>query len=132
MWLAPCEGALSDLKQRRCVAVCVACAMNDERLTSGEGSEDVSDPRSDDDGSNASNDSSSSDSDSSSSDDDSGEEGYAPPDKEFIDIRVADLNPYLTCVLCNGYFRDAHTATECLHTCTCPTRLRVFCQTVRE
>lgn len=27
------------------------------------------------------------------------------------------LNDYLICPLCKGYFRDAHTIPECLHTC---------------
>jgi hypothetical protein len=66
------------------------------------------------DGSSSSNSDSSSDS---GSDADSDVEGYKVPDKGFIDVTVRDLNPYLTCKLCNGYFRDAHTTTECLHTC---------------
>ncbi|CAJ0961089.1 unnamed protein product [Ranitomeya imitator] len=31
-------------------------------------------------------------------------------------IRLADLNPYILCSLCQGYFIDATTITECLHT----------------
>ncbi|XP_022251274.1 uncharacterized protein DDB_G0284459-like isoform X1 [Limulus polyphemus] len=30
-------------------------------------------------------------------------------------LPVVDVNPYLTCVLCGGYFVDATTVTECLH-----------------
>lgn len=30
--------------------------------------------------------------------------------------RMGDLNPFFTCRLCNGYFRDAMTISECLHT----------------
>jgi hypothetical protein len=29
------------------------------------------------------------------------------------------LNEHLICSLCMGYFRDAQSVTECLHTCTC-------------
>ncbi|XP_073402663.1 polycomb group RING finger protein 6 isoform X2 [Dendrobates tinctorius] len=31
-------------------------------------------------------------------------------------IRLADLNPYILCSICQGYFIDATTITECLHT----------------
>lgn len=31
------------------------------------------------------------------------------------DIRL--LNDYLICPICKGYFRDAYTIPECLHTC---------------
>ncbi|XP_013778202.1 polycomb complex protein BMI-1-like [Limulus polyphemus] len=30
-------------------------------------------------------------------------------------VKLADLNPHLQCVLCGGYFIDATTITECLH-----------------
>ncbi|XP_022257241.1 polycomb complex protein BMI-1-A-like [Limulus polyphemus] len=30
-------------------------------------------------------------------------------------LRVLEVNPYLTCVLCGGYFVDATTIIECLH-----------------
>ncbi|KFM66002.1 Polycomb complex protein BMI-1, partial [Stegodyphus mimosarum] len=30
-------------------------------------------------------------------------------------IKVADLNKLLTCVLCKGYYIDATTIIECLH-----------------
>jgi hypothetical protein len=70
-------------------------------------------------GSDSDSSSSSSSSDDTSDSDlvDDDEEGYRPPDKEFIDVPVAELNPFLSCTLCNGYFRDAHTTVECLHTC---------------
>jgi len=32
-------------------------------------------------------------------------------------LPVEELNKYLVCPICNGYFREAHTITECLHTC---------------
>jgi len=35
---------------------------------------------------------------------------------KFVRFRVADINQHLICRLCNGYFRDAHTINECLHT----------------
>ena len=31
-------------------------------------------------------------------------------------VYVKDLNAHLLCPLCDGYFRDAHTVAECLHT----------------
>jgi len=31
-------------------------------------------------------------------------------------VSVAGLNRHLTCALCTGYFREAHTIPECLHT----------------
>ena len=71
--------------------------------------------------------SSGSSSSSSSSDDDSSgdEEGggggggvhIAPiTDSRTVTFDIAELNPHLTCRLCKGYFRDAHTVIECLHT----------------
>lgn len=32
-----------------------------------------------------------------------------------IGIKITDLNPHLTCILCGGYFIDATTIIECLH-----------------
>lgn len=32
-------------------------------------------------------------------------------------IRMADLNAHLMCVLCCGYYIDATTIIECLHSC---------------
>uniref|UniRef100_A0A7S3K0S2 RING-type domain-containing protein n=1 Tax=Aureoumbra lagunensis TaxID=44058 RepID=A0A7S3K0S2_9STRA len=37
-------------------------------------------------------------------------------DFKMISFRAADVNAHLVCRLCEGYFRDAHTITECLHT----------------
>lgn len=34
----------------------------------------------------------------------------------MIQFSLKDLNPYLTCTLCHGYFREAHTIPECMHT----------------
>jgi hypothetical protein len=36
--------------------------------------------------------------------------------EEVVRISVKDLNRLLTCKLCLGYFQDAHTVTECMHT----------------
>lgn len=33
-------------------------------------------------------------------------------------VRLAKLNEQLTCKLCGGYFIDATTIIECLHSCT--------------
>ncbi|KFM63569.1 hypothetical protein X975_14585, partial [Stegodyphus mimosarum] len=30
-------------------------------------------------------------------------------------LKITDLNPHLSCILCGGYFIDATTITECLH-----------------
>ena len=35
---------------------------------------------------------------------------------KLIEFSIKDLNQYLTCILCNGYYRDAHTIAECMHT----------------
>lgn len=32
-------------------------------------------------------------------------------------ILVKDLNPYLTCTLCGGYYVDATALIDCLHVC---------------
>jgi len=32
-------------------------------------------------------------------------------------IRITELNPHVICVLCGGYFVNATTITECLHSC---------------
>lgn len=32
-------------------------------------------------------------------------------------IKITELNPHLICVLCGGYFIDATTIIECLHSC---------------
>ncbi len=68
-------------------------------------------------GGGSSSSSDSSDSDAGGDSDDDGEEGYVPPTSLFVDLTVSTLNPFLTCMLCGGYFRDAHTSVECLHTC---------------
>jgi hypothetical protein len=33
-----------------------------------------------------------------------------------IIVPIEKLNEFLGCTLCKGYFREAHTITECLHT----------------
>ncbi|XP_031562576.1 polycomb group RING finger protein 1-like [Actinia tenebrosa] len=37
-------------------------------------------------------------------------------DSHEVVIKLRDLNPHLVCSLCAGYFVDATTITECLHT----------------
>lgn len=32
-------------------------------------------------------------------------------------LKLSDLNPHLMCVLCGGYYIDATTIVECLHSC---------------
>lgn len=32
-------------------------------------------------------------------------------------IQLKTLNKHITCKICRGYFIDATTVTECLHTC---------------
>ncbi|KNC46744.1 uncharacterized protein AMSG_03173 [Thecamonas trahens ATCC 50062] len=41
-------------------------------------------------------------------------------------VRTRALNAYLVCELCNGYFRNATTVSECLHTFCEPCILRHF------
>jgi hypothetical protein len=33
-----------------------------------------------------------------------------------VNLNLDDLNQHLVCRICKGYFREAHTITECLHT----------------
>lgn len=35
---------------------------------------------------------------------------------EQIQFALKDFNAHLTCTLCNGYFHEAHTIPECMHT----------------
>lgn len=35
-------------------------------------------------------------------------------------MKMKELNEHIVCFLCAGYFIDATTITECLHTCECP------------
>ncbi|XP_033757162.1 polycomb group RING finger protein 3-like [Pecten maximus] len=35
--------------------------------------------------------------------------------KEPINVRIRDINPYITCGLCGGYLYEASTITECMH-----------------
>lgn len=37
--------------------------------------------------------------------------------QEEVKIKIKDLNEHIVCYLCAGYFIDATTITECLHTC---------------
>lgn len=37
-------------------------------------------------------------------------------DSKEVVIKIRDLNPHVVCSLCAGYFVDATTITECLHT----------------
>lgn len=39
-------------------------------------------------------------------------------------IKIKDLNEHIVCYLCAGYFIDATTITECLHTCKFRAHLR--------
>lgn len=39
----------------------------------------------------------------------------AVTDGREVTFELARLNPYISCSLCNGYLREAHTITECLH-----------------
>lgn len=50
-----------------------------------------------------------------------GKEEAVGEDEEVQDFKkitfsAKDVNAHLVCRLCDGYFRDAHTITECLHT----------------
>ncbi|XP_006826060.1 polycomb group RING finger protein 1-like [Saccoglossus kowalevskii] len=42
--------------------------------------------------------------------------GTPGSDKEVLTIKIRDVNPHVVCILCAGYFIDATTVTECLHT----------------
>ena len=43
-------------------------------------------------------------------------------------IQLQDLNPQITCVLCGGYFINATTIIECLHSCEFDSPLPFFKQ----
>eukprot|EP00940_MAST-03C_sp_MAST-3C-sp2_P001693 g1693.t1 len=53
-------------------------------------------------------------------DESSEEEGSEYPSRRSIptdvNVNVDDIKMHLTCRICKGYFRDAHTIVECLHT----------------
>ncbi|XP_051820406.1 polycomb group RING finger protein 1 isoform X3 [Antechinus flavipes] len=40
--------------------------------------------------------------------------------EEEVRVKIKDLNEHIVCCLCAGYFVDATTITECLHTCEGP------------
>jgi hypothetical protein len=84
-------------------------------------------PTSNNDGNHSSSDSesgSSDGSDSSGSDSDSENEDMSQSEYQMnegllgrvIQVKKHEMNEHLVCVLCNGYYRDAHTVQECLHT----------------
>lgn len=39
------------------------------------------------------------------------------PRQEEVKVKMKELNEHIVCCLCAGYFIDATTITECLHTC---------------
>lgn len=39
--------------------------------------------------------------------------------QEEVKVKMKELNEHIVCCLCAGYFIDATTITECLHTCEC-------------
>lgn len=42
--------------------------------------------------------------------------GLSPQPPLMLKIRIRDINPHIVCSLCAGYFVEATTITECLHT----------------
>lgn len=42
---------------------------------------------------------------------------FCVPFQEEVKLKIKDLNEHIVCYLCAGYFIDATTITECLHTC---------------
>jgi hypothetical protein len=49
----------------------------------------------------------------------------------MVYLNLEDLNPHLVCQICQGYFRDAHTIMECLHTFCKSCLLKEFYQGMR-
>lgn len=47
-----------------------------------------------------------------------GDGGVSP--QEEVKVKMKELNEHIVCCLCAGYFIDATTITECLHTCESP------------
>lgn len=41
-------------------------------------------------------------------------------------IKLKPLNPFITCRICKGYFIDATTIVECLHTCESHSKKTIF------
>ncbi len=41
-----------------------------------------------------------------------------------VSFEARDVNPFLICSICTGYFREPHTIIECLHTCKLSFALR--------
>lgn len=41
-------------------------------------------------------------------------------------VKLKSINPHITCKICGGYFIDATTVTECLHTC----QYRLLCNSL--
>ena len=35
----------------------------------------------------------------------------------MVRVKIREINQHVVCILCAGYFIDATTVTECLHTC---------------
>ncbi|XP_072883213.1 polycomb group RING finger protein 6 isoform X2 [Hemitrygon akajei] len=44
------------------------------------------------------------------------DDSYEGTERRAESICLADVNPYILCPICRGYFIDATTITECLHT----------------
>ena len=79
---------------------------NDESLEESDGSFEDSDEEDSD------------DSDDDEGEDSDGDEGEQEDRQMRTNARVNvnDIKMHLTCHMCSGYFRDAHTVVECLHT----------------
>lgn len=45
----------------------------------------------------------------------------------IMKIKLKPLNPFITCRICKGYFIDATTIVECLHTCELICIFRICC-----
>lgn len=50
--------------------------------------------------------------------DESSDDEDEDSEEDQVEIPLKELNKQLVCPLCDQYFRDAHTITDCLHTCT--------------
>merc|ERR1712166_789015 len=53
-------------------------------------------------------------------------------ERNTITFKPRILNPYITCSLCMGYFRNATTITECLHTYCRSCILRYFQESKKD
>ena len=116
----PASGSSKASEDTDADAAAAATAKKDTESGAGGDGQDASSKaggaKSDDDSSSGSS------SDSSDDDEEADEEDtekYIAPitDHRLVTFSKSSLNAHLVCRICQGYFREAQTIVECLHTC---------------